>query len=395
MTSVNNKPSTSPFDALSKLMGSVGAEAKRATGEVGSRGIEDFNSIGKAIETGGFLGGALQFMDVTSLGHVVGNVADAATGPGDLDPRFKEGLSAATNAVVGNPMYLKDLFDLFTAPSTPGVKPAPAQSVPGPNVEQLRGGQAPSAPGREGRTGFTDDVGGVPTRTYELHLDEVKGARNTLVELTGSLDQLRNDPRVAERYPEIKYALDQQDWSMSAQSSVIIMCVLRDSPEAVRQIEEVGEANGITSTTPALPPAPAAPAAPVDGAPPADFLGDLFKGAMGLLGPALSFLGPLLQNPMVVTALTGIIGAAIAAIPGAQVLLPIVPMLPVLLPLIGTGMTMAGGAATSAAGGGDPIQGLLGAGPSAGGVGDLLGPLGGLLGGGAPGAPVAAAGIAG
>lgn len=405
MTSVNNKPNNSPLDALGKLFGSIGKEAGSAVGEHSKLITEDINSVGKGVESGGFIGGALQFFDVISPGHLVANGLDVATGSGALDPKIKEGISAATNYAVGSPMVLKDLFDLFTAPSTPGVRPsAPQQAVPPPNVDELSGTErAPRVPGHPERSGFADDVGvsGVKTRSYEVNIVETRGARDQLVEITGTLDELRNNPEIAKRYPEIKYALDQKDWSMSAQSTVIVMSVLRDSPETVSTMREIGRQNGVETPEPTFAPRPTAPAAPTapTEAPSAstgagDFsqagsqLGDLAKGAFGMLGQAFSFLGPLLSNPMVVSLLTPVIGAALTALstvfPPAALL---IPMVPVLLPLIGQGMTMAGGMMSGAGGapggaaGGDPISGLLGAGPSAGGLGDLLGPLSGLLGG--------------
>lgn len=395
MTSVNNK-SNDPMAALGKLFGSMGNEAGSAVNETGKLLTEDVNSVGKAIETGGFIGGALQFLDVTSLGHQSANFADVATGKGALDPRVKEGISAGVNYVSGNPIVLKDLFDLFTAPTTPGVKPSPPQgAVPPPDVDQLRGsGNQPKVPGHPERSGFAEDsVGGVETKSYEVNIVEIKGAHDTLVEYTGTLEQLRNDPEFAARYPEAKYALDQEDWSMAAQSTVIVMSVLRDSPSTVSEIQDVGRQNGVDAPTPALPPAPSAATGQGDFSQAGDQLGGLMKGAMGLLGPAMSFLGPLLQNPAVISAITPLIGAALAAIPGAQVLLPIVPMLPVILPLIGQGMSMAGGAMTAGASGGDPMAAFLGAGPSADGLAGMLGPISGLLGGGAgaPALPVGAA----
>jgi hypothetical protein len=404
MSSVNNKVDNNPLNALGRLFGAGKSELGRAGNEGLQRTTEDIDSVGKALETGGFIGGALQFLDVTSLGHQVANVADVATGAGTLDPKLKEGISAATNWAVGSPALFKDLFDLFTAPSTPGVRPSAPNSVPPPNVEQLRGPNAPSAPSAPnapGRTGYADDVVG-STRTYEVHIVESRGAHQKLVELTGTLEELRNNPEVAKKYPEVKYALDQKDWSLSAQTTMIVMTALKESPEtrdaitdlAAREHIQVIPPNFAVNDGKVLAPGINDPA--VQPSPPAgstgqgdfsqagDQLGQLAQGAMGMLGQAFSFIGPLLSNPAVVALLTPLIGAALTALatvfPPAALLIPLVP---VILPLIGTGMTMAGGMMTGQGGGAAPDLGaLLGAGPSAGGVGDLLGPIAGLLGGG-------------
>ncbi len=405
MTSVNNK-SNDPMAALGKLFGSIGNEAGSAVKEAGKLATEDVNSIGKAVETGGFIGGALQFLDVASLGHQTANVADVATGKGALDPKVKEGISAGVNYLTGNPIALKDLFDLFTSPSTPGVKPsAPQQAVPPPDVDQLRGsGNQPKVPGHPERSGFAEDgVGGVETKSYEVNIVEIRGGYDQLVQVTGALDQLRNDPEFAAKYPEAKAALD-SDMSMSAQSTVVIMCALRDSPEAMAELQGIADANGVQiGSIDALPPPaaaqPAAPTAPTqaaEAAPPAggplDFLGQLgemFKPIMGILGPAFSILGPLLANPVTGPLIGGAIGTALTAVTGGAAA-PLIAALPVVLPMIGMGMTAAGGMMTGAAAGGAPgapapaggdaVAGLLGAGPSSGGITDMLGPIMGLLG---------------
>lgn len=409
MTTVNNRPSNSPMDALGNLVGSIGKEATSIVNEGSKLVTEDINSVSTAIETGGFIGGALQFFDIVSPGHAVANGFDLATGSGALDPKLKEGISAVANSAVGSPLVLKDLYDLFSAPSTPGVRPSPSQqAVPPPNVEELSGTHgAPTVPGHPERSGYAEDIAlGGKTRSYEVNIVEARGSRDQLVALTGTLDQLRNNPEIARRYPEVKYALDQKDWSMAAQSTVIVMNVLRESPETVSAMREIGRQNGIETPEPtfaaAPPPPPTSPTAPTASTGAGDFsqagnqLGDMFKGLMGMLGQGLSFLGPLLQNPTVIEFITPLITAAIGFIPGAQVLLPLVPMLPVILPMIGAGMSLAGGALSGGGGapggavGGDPIAALLGAGPSAGGLGDLLGPLSGLLrgAGGAAGLPL-------
>ena len=142
MSNVNNNPRT-PFDALGKLMGTLGAEGRRATGELTQQAVADIDSIGRAVETGGFLGGLVQFMDKNSVGNHAVNLLDAATGPGSLPPQLREGVAAALNYATGNPIALKDLFDLATAPSQPRRLPPQPFCCKGPAHLHRGGSGAP------------------------------------------------------------------------------------------------------------------------------------------------------------------------------------------------------------------------------------------------------------
>jgi hypothetical protein len=84
MVNVNNSSAQNPMmDALNRLTGSVFGEARRAAAELGQNAVTDINSIGTAVETGGFLGGVLQAFDKLSIGNASAQLLDAATGPVD------------------------------------------------------------------------------------------------------------------------------------------------------------------------------------------------------------------------------------------------------------------------------------------------------------------------
>ncbi len=354
MTTFTAIPSTSLVDTLGMQARRVDVDAQRAPGQVTVRGIEAIDSVAAATHDSR---PPARFLD-----------ASASVAPRvELAPWFGE-LEAH---LVAGPALLRDFSALANKPRVSGVNSAPAHAVCAP-VDHLRVDRRLVL---DGATGFSHDVGG-GARTPEMHLDHSRAAHSSLEQLTSTLEQLRSDPRVAERYPEVKYALDQKGWSLSAQSAVIIMVVLRDSPACAADMQAIAAAHASTSTEAmqAVEPTTTTTAAP------ADPVGDVMKGALGLLGPALSSLGPILQNPLAIAAITGVITTAIAAIPGAQVLLPIVPLLPVLLPLIGAGMTMAGGATSSGAAVADPVAALLGAGPSNSDLGGVVGGLGALVG---------------
>jgi hypothetical protein len=364
MSSVSNNNST-PFDALAKLVGSVTKEAGRAVGEFVDHKVEDINSIGKAIETGGFVGGFFQFLDVSSVGHNVAHLADAATGPGAMSPQMKEGISAFTNVIAGNPMAFKDILDMATAPTQPGVAPSAPNAVPAPNVEQLRGG-GPHAPGGEGRTGYTDSP--APPRTPRDIGVSTEQAAIPLKDMLAAMELLKNSPECAERFPGIHAALNNESYSVSDQHAVIIATLIHDHPELLDGIEGADEARASIPRG-EVPATPAPPASTGSG----DF-SQAGPQLQGLLGGALSMIGGLLGNPIVQSLLTPALTALCAAVPPLQVL---VPFLPVILPLAGQALSGLGGMVSGGAGGAAGAPGGLGGDALGGMLSSLMGAFGG------------------
>ena len=355
MSNVSNK-SQSPLEALGRLLGATTNENARIGGAMQSQHAEDIDSVTKGIETGGFIGGALQFLDVISLGNVASNVAGALV-PGGLSPQMKETISAAVNAGTGNPMFLKDLADMATAPAQPGVPPSAPNSVPGPDVEQLRG-EPPHAPGANERTGYTDSPA-PPRGQREIHICTEEAAM-PFTEMLAAMEFLKNSPECAERFPDIHAALNNDNYSIAEQSSVIVGSLLRDHPELLDGIpgaEEArasiprGEVPSSSTTAPAAPTAPTEATAPA--APPTASTGqgDFSQAGpqlQGMLGGALGFIGGLLSNPMVQGLLMPALGALCAAVPPLQVLIPFLPMI---IPMAGQLLSGAGGALSGGAGG--------------------------------------------
>ena len=395
---VNNNKSQNPiFDALSRLTGSVAAEAGRATGELRQHQADDIKSIGTALETGGFLGGVLQAFDKLSLGNAAGNLLDAATGPGQLSPQVKEGVAAAVNVFVGNPVALKDLFDMATAPAQPGVRPPPANSVPPPNVDQLRGSQPPAAPSRgttEARTGYADSP--APPRSRQEITIVVNETAMPLADFLGALETLRNDPTIKAKAPDIYAVLNDPNATLQDIGMVLSAEALRSNPDILND--------------PALAPIRAevqqridsGVAAPTDTAPTAatgqgDF-SNFMQQAMGIfgqlagpLGMGMQLLGGLLSNPIVANFI------APALVQGLNFLVPglglaLGPMLPMLLPLAGQALSAGGGMLA----GGAPGAGSAPGGGSPDALGGILNTVvGAFAGGGGPALPLGAIGLAG
>jgi hypothetical protein len=351
MSSVNNNNNNTPFDAFAKLIGSVKQEAGRAVGELVEHKVEDINSIGKAIETGGFVGGFFQFLDVSSLGHNVAHVADAATGPGAMSPQMKEGISAFANGIVGNPIALKDILDMATAPTQPGVAPAAPNAVPGPNVDQLRGAQ-PRAPTNDGRTGYTESP--APPRSSREVAVSTEQAAIPLKDMLAAMEMLKNSPECAERFPWIYAALNNDNYSVSDQHAVVVATLIQQHPELLDGIQGADEARA------------SIPKGEVPTAPPAstgsgDF-SEVGQQLQGLLGGAMSMIGGLLSNPMVQGLLIPALGALCATVPPLQVL---VPFLPMIVPLAGQALSGLGGMVSGGAGGapaglsGDALGGVV------------------------------------
>lgn len=386
MANVNNNPRT-PFDALGKLMGSVVAEGQRATGELAQQAVADIDSIGRAVETGGFLGGLVQFMDKNSIGNHAVNLLDAATGPGSLPPQLREGVAAAVNYATGNPIFLKDLFDLATAPSQPGVRPAPANGVPPPDVHQLRGGQPPQAPGDSGRTGYADSP--APPRSRQEITVVVNDTAVPLQDLLGALKMLRDDPRLKTEAPELYAVLHDDTATLEDVSLTVVADALRRNPEVL----DTPEVRAVRDELEAAPPPPAS-AATGDG----DF-SQFGQQAMGILGQVagplgmgMQLLGGLLGNPMVANFLAPLLVQGLNfVVPGLGAALA--PILPVALPIVGQ---LLGAGGSMLAGGGAPGVGGAPGGQSPDAFAGLLNTVvGAFAGGGAPALPIGAAGLAG
>jgi hypothetical protein len=385
MANVNNNPRT-PFDALGKLMGSIVAEGQRATGELAQQAVADIDSIGRAVETGGFLGGLVQFMDKVSIGNHAVNLLDAASGQGSLPPQLREGVAAAVNYAAGNPIFLKDLFDLATAPSQPGVRPAPANGVPAPDPNQLRGGQPPQAPGHSGRTGYADSP--APPRSRQEITVVVNDTAVPLKDLLGALEQLRGDPRLKTEAPELYAVLHDDTATLEDVSLMVVADCLRRNPEVL----DIPEARAVRDEL------EAAPAPPVNASTGNGDFSQFGQQAMGMLGQVvgplgmgLQLLGGILGNPVVAGAIAPLLVQGLNfLVPGLG--LALAPILPVALPIVGQllgagGAMLAGGAPGS---GGAP----MGQSPDAF-AGMLNTVVGAFAGGGAPALPIGAAGLVG
>ena len=374
MSNVSNK-NQSPLEALGRLLGATSNESARVGGSLQSQQTEDIDSVTKGVETGGFLGGALQFLDVISPGNIASNIAGALV-PGGLSPQMKETISAAVNAGTGNPMFLKDLADMATAPAQPGVPPSAPNSVPGPDVEQLRG-EPPHAPGGSERTGYTDSP--APPRAHRDIQVCTEEATMPMKDMLAAMDFLKNSPECAARFPDIHSALNNDYYSVAEQSAVIVCSLLRDHPEMLDGVPGAEEARAAIPrseipSTPAVPTTPTettAPAAPPIGSTGQGDFSQAGPQLQDMLGGALGFIGGLLSNPMVQGLLIPALSALCLAVPPLQVLIPFLPMI---IPMAGQLLSGAGSALSGGAGaGGGAAPGGLG--------GDALGGmLNGLLG---------------
>lgn len=383
MSNISNNP-RNPFDALGKLLGTMGAEGGRAMGELSQQAVADIDSVGRAIETGGFLGGLVQFMDKRSFGNHAVNLLDAATGPGSLPPQLREGVSAAVNYFTGNPIFLKDLFDLATAPAQPGVRPSPEDGAPPPDVNQLRGGRPPSAPGDSNRSGYADSP--APPRSRQEITVVVNDTAVPLKDLLGALEQLRGDPRLKTVAPELYAVLHDDTATLEDVSLTVVADALRRNPEVL-------DAPEVRAAREELEARPTPPAAASTGSGDFSQFGQQAMGILGQvagpLGMGMQFLGGLLSNPMVANFIAPLLVQAINfVIPGAGAVIG--PMMPFILPIAGQalsagGSMLAGGGAAGAPGGqsSDAFAGVLNT------------VVGAFAGGGVPTLPIGAAGLAG
>jgi hypothetical protein len=375
MTKVNEqKPSM--LDAFTRLVSSGVNETGRAVGEFAQHKIDDLNSVAHAVENDGLIGGYLQFLDKVSVGNNAAHLLDAGTGKGNLSPEFKKGVAAAANLATGNPIFLKNLFDMANAPSKPGVKPSPANTAPPPpKPEATRGAsepqapKAPSAPGAPPRTGYTESP--APPRSQQQITVIVVSTTGSLSETFGALDQLKDNPAVKANYPELYAALNDKRATLGDISMLMSASVLKDNPEILQKgydlykslpeedirftIQPVPVGNGVEE--PRLTTQPVGPNVPlnVDGpqeAPP-DFFGqamEMFQQIAGPLGMGMQVLGGILSNPIVANVIAPLLVQAVnVVLPGSGAILG--PLMPVLLPIAGQALSMGGGLLASQAGG--------------------------------------------
>lgn len=144
MSNVKNN-SNDPFAALGRLGESIFKEGGRVVEERVKHVTEDIESVSTAIKTGGFLGGAAQFVDVTSLGHQVAHNIDSIIPGEDLPPALKEGISLGVNILGANiPAIAKDGFDLYNAMNAGGGAAPPKDAAGAPAGQRMQTPESPS-----------------------------------------------------------------------------------------------------------------------------------------------------------------------------------------------------------------------------------------------------------
>jgi hypothetical protein len=126
--------------ALGNLWNTTVKEGQRSLDEAGKLMTESINDIGKATQTGGFVGATLQAFEELSPGNVAAGAVDVLTGPGQLNPQLAAGIRGAVNFTVGTivpgaglPLQVSALVDaarafgmMGGAPMTPGAGQSPA-----------------------------------------------------------------------------------------------------------------------------------------------------------------------------------------------------------------------------------------------------------------------------
>ena len=234
------------FKAISNVGQSITKETYRAANEGLRHVTEDINSIAKAVETGGVLGGVLQTLDVTSLGHQSANLIDTIIPGADLPPALKEGISLGVNLAAGGPgqlLALKDGFDLFNAVSTPaaGKPAAPTAPADKPAAGRM---QTPEAPGaaRQRSLGNTDAA----DKMRGAAIYESFAARQSLgggsVTRTGDTVIIRGtgaDDRIsveAQRNGTVKVTINGESTTLTAREAKNIVVVARGGNDNIRVI---------------------------------------------------------------------------------------------------------------------------------------------------------------
>ena len=234
------------FKAISNVGQSITKETYRAANEGLRHVTEDINSIAKAVETGGVLGGVLQTLDVTSLGHQSANLIDTIIPGADLPPALKEGISLGVNLAAGGPgqlLALKDGFDLFNAVSTPaaGKPAAPTAPADKPAAGRM---QTPEAPGAARQRSLCNTDAADKMRGAAIY--ESFAARQSLgggsVTRTGDTVIIRGtgaDDRIsveAQSNGTVKVTINGESTTLTAREAKNIVVVARGGNDNIRVI---------------------------------------------------------------------------------------------------------------------------------------------------------------
>jgi predicted nucleic acid-binding Zn-ribbon protein len=145
MSSVKNDP-------IGGLFNSIGKSFDNTVKETGKLMTESINDIGKAFESGGFVGGTIKAFEEVSPGNFAAGAFDVLTGPGQLDPKVAAGISSVVNMAAGAaipgaglPLQLLALKDAAVAFGMIGSAPTTEQAPP------ANSGQQPESPSSAAR----------------------------------------------------------------------------------------------------------------------------------------------------------------------------------------------------------------------------------------------------
>jgi hypothetical protein len=163
-------------NAIGDVGRSIGNEVSRAVDELGDAIVDDVESIGTAVESGGLVGGALEAFDVFSPGNALAEGLDAFNVIPE-DPALKELVSAGGNLFLGvGPQQLLALKDI-------------ADSV------SAIGAANPAAPAPAGRSGSRGDAALPPSQGNDRpgHVHERRCCEEVVVVVTGVAGPGRSD----------------------------------------------------------------------------------------------------------------------------------------------------------------------------------------------------------
>lgn len=237
---MSNVKNNDPFAAVGNLFNKVVGEAGRVVEERVRHVTEDIDSVGKAVETGGFVGGVMQGLDVISPGHQLAHNIDSLIPGEDLPPALKEGISLGVNVVAGGGIFAaKDAFDLFNEMSKKPQQPVAAGDKPA--AERMQTPEAPAA-ARERSLGNTE----VADRMRGFAINESYAAQQSLgggtVTRTGDTVVIRGtgaDDRItveAQKNGTVKVTVNGESTTLTAREAENIVVVARAGNDNVRVI---------------------------------------------------------------------------------------------------------------------------------------------------------------
>ncbi len=244
--------------AASNVGKAISNEAGRVVNEAGRHVTESINDIAKETEKNGFVGGAVAFIDKTSIGNITAGAIDSIIPGADLPPAVVDGISMGVNAFSGGPGAIPAIIDGFQllgaaggalggaggakagAPAAAAAKPTPAQQAAAqdPAATRMQTPESPSTAFERftGSTVHVDQLRAVAVKDAEANVTSVGGGTvERMGDNTYVIASNGNDTISVERQKDgsVKVSINGESTTLSAKDAENLIILAKDGKDAV------------------------------------------------------------------------------------------------------------------------------------------------------------------